>query len=164
MFPTRNDGSFRPRRKSQRVPGMSQGERCTLGAPEITDVVKRFLFVLCIARVSCLGAADAAYAGSRACAGCQAKIYQDYSRSAMGRSMSTARALPPVDDAAVFSEKLNRHFRVFRQGPDWYQSEYELDAAGSEIFKSTHKLEYAIGSGVNGRTYPPTMLGDACGS
>jgi len=98
-----------------------------------------------------------AYTGSRTCAGCHPKIYRDYIGTAMGRSMALATSaahlenVPPT--ASVFNEKLNRHFEVSRQGMALYQGEYELDASGQEVFRTAHKLEYVIGSGVNGYTY-----------
>ena len=98
-----------------------------------------------------------AYIGSRKCAGCHAKIYQDYVRTAMGRSMDLAassRQRESVPSAAsIFSEKLNRHFEVSQQGQDVFQSDYEVDAAGHEVFRTTYKLDYVIGSGVNGYTF-----------
>ena len=45
------------------------------------------LVVCAAATVISLRAADVAYTGSRTCAGCHPKIYQDYVRTAMGRSM-----------------------------------------------------------------------------
>ena len=98
-----------------------------------------------------------AYIGSRACAGCHTKIYQGYNRTAMGRSMTPAAnfaqltSLPAT--ASIFNEKLNRHFEVSGQGAEWYQAEYELDADGHEVFRNTYKVEYAVGSGVNGYTF-----------
>ena len=98
-----------------------------------------------------------AYVGSRACAGCHAKIYQDYIATAMGRSMDFAASSRQRQDvrftAAVFAEKLNRHYQVYRQGQDVFQTDYELDASGREVFRASHKLEYVIGSGANGYTY-----------
>ena len=101
--------------------------------------------------------AGVAYVGSRICAGCHAKIYQDFIQTAMGRSMDlpagSLRRQNITPAASVFSEKLNRHFEVSQQGQDIFQSDYELDAAGHEVFRTTYKLEYVIGSGVNGYTF-----------
>jgi hypothetical protein len=98
-----------------------------------------------------------AYTGSPTCAGCHPKIYRDYSGTAMGRSMALVTSAAHLESvpatASVFNEKLNRHFEVSRQGPALYQTEYELDTSGHEVFRTMHKLEYAIGSGVNGYSY-----------
>ena len=98
-----------------------------------------------------------AYTGSPTCAGCHPKIYRDYSGTAMGRSMALVTSAAHLESvpstASVFNEKLNRHFEVSRQGSALYQTEYELDTSGHEVFRTTHKLEYGIGSGVNGYSY-----------
>ncbi|MCU1273999.1 MAG: hypothetical protein JWO48_1430, partial [Bryobacterales bacterium] len=102
-------------------------------------------------------AEDAAYIGSRTCAGCHRKIYLDYGRTAMGRSMDVGDS--PVQNqivpapAWIFSEKLNRHFEVSREGSALFQTEYEIDSGGREVFRTKHKLEYVVGSGVNGYGY-----------
>jgi hypothetical protein len=125
-----------------------------MGRFEIAGMVRHaWLLALACASLQAQGPDPAAYVGSRTCSGCHAKIYQAYARSAMGRSMSVARATPDTEDATIFNEKLKRYFRVFRQGGDLYQSEYALDDARREIFRSTYKSEYVIGSGVNGYTY-----------
>ena len=97
------------------------------------------------------------YVGSRVCAGCHAKIFQQYSATAMGRSMDVAasrRRQQNINFAGtVFDEHLNRHFEVFARGQDLFQAEYELDPNGQEVFRTTHQLEYVIGTGVNGLTY-----------
>jgi hypothetical protein len=75
----------------------------------------------------------------------------------MGRSITLAADPDRLDNvprtASIFSEKLKRHFEVSRRDTAIYQSEYELDGSGHEIFRTTYRLEYAIGSGVNGYTY-----------
>ena len=104
---------------------------------------------------------DAAYVGSKSCSGCHREIYDQYGKTPMGRS---AR---PVDDAAqrpaaqgpafqrttVRHPLFNRRYEIFRDGESWLQSEYALDAAGKEIFRTTHELAYAIGSGTHGVSY-----------
>jgi hypothetical protein len=115
--------------------------------------------------VSCLllaagtpgSAADGEFTRSQVCATCHAGIYASYRQTDMGRSMAlpsdaSQRAIVS-DSGTVTSPKLNRGYSVFRKGGALYQSEYELDSSGHEVFRDTHKLEYAIGSGVNGITY-----------
>ena len=92
------------------------------------------------------------YVGSAVCAGCHEKIYREFRRTPMGRSMSVGSdpellkvASKPV---AVAGSQSNRRFDVSRQGDSVYQSESE---AGT--FQWSFKLEYAVGSGVNGYTY-----------
>ncbi len=99
------------------------------------------------------------YAGSKSCAasGCHAKLAQAYAGTPMGTSMGPAnrpeelaRVPAPV---TVFSPEFDRYFKVFRQGPDIYQSEYQLDAMGEMVFESTQKLEYFVGGGLTGYSY-----------
>jgi hypothetical protein len=136
-----------------------------MGQAKIAGLVNRLFIAFAIA--TSLSAANqisyantspgVPYIGSRACAGCHQKMYQDYIRTAMGRSMASAADIARLGNvpaaASIFSEKLNRHFEVSRRDSELCQTEYELDSGGREIFRTTFKLEYAIGSGVNGYTY-----------
>jgi hypothetical protein len=59
-------------------------------------------------------------------------------------------ALPAT--AKLNQPRNQRRFRVYRDGIDLYQSEYALNGA-EKIFEDVHKLEFAIGSGVNGYSF-----------
>lgn len=100
-------------------------------------------------------AKNVAYVGSNACAGCHTAIFRSFRQTAMGRSMSPAsQQLKSLSGTVtVRSDSLNRYFSVFRDGDAAYQSEYQLTPEGNEVFRNTQKLEYAIGSGINGFTY-----------
>jgi predicted CXXCH cytochrome family protein len=102
-----------------------------------------------------LGAADDGYVGSKACAGCHQKIYQSYQGVSMAHSMSPASAAAPLvgGPVTVSSAKLNRIFQVYRDGTDVFESESEVGAGGETVFKASFKLEFAVGSGVNGFSY-----------
>ena len=101
--------------------------------------------------------AGVAYVKSEICGGCHRQIYEDFKRSAMGRSMSLPDEPSQLEKVPSpitrFDAKLNRYFQVFRQGSNLYQSEYEVGDRGIEVFRETHMLEYVIGSGVNGYSY-----------
>ncbi len=101
------------------------------------------------------GASDDGWSGSKVCAGCHRAIYERYSGVAMAHSMSPANQSAPLTGAAltVFSAKFNRSFQVYRDGADVYQSESATDAAGKTVFRAVYKLEFAVGSGVNGYSY-----------
>jgi hypothetical protein len=100
---------------------------------------------------------EAAYVGSKVCAGCHSSVYESYAKTGMGRSMASASS--PAELAKIptpvtlRNENLNRHFSVYRDKDAIFQSEYELDSSGAEVFRATHKLEFVIGSGTNGTTY-----------
>jgi hypothetical protein len=75
----------------------------------------------------------------------------------MGASMAPANRPEELakvkSPVTIYSAQFDRYFKVFRKGPDLYQSEYQLDAAGKMVFEAEHKLEYAVGGGMNGYTY-----------
>ena len=95
------------------------------------------------------------YTGGQVCAGCHRDIYTEYLKTGMGRSMSqvTPSLLERIPPSAAFFEKaLDRHFQIYRQGADLYQSEFQTDPDGKEIFRDTQKIEWIVGSGANGFT------------
>jgi hypothetical protein len=97
--------------------------------------------------------ANNGYVGSRTCAKCHPSIYESFSRTDMGRSMSevTSSFLAKVPtSASIFASKINRHFAVYAREGDLYQSEYQVGADGKEVFRDTRKIEWIIGSGANG--------------
>jgi hypothetical protein len=102
-------------------------------------------------------APSVAYLGSKRCAGCHKDIYDQYTQTDMGRSMSLPSHPSQLKKVGapitIFNKTLNRYFQVFREGSDTYQSEYELDPDGKEVFKNVQKVEYVIGSGANGHSY-----------
>ena len=97
--------------------------------------------------------ANDGYVGSRTCAKCHPSVYESFSRTDMGRSMSEVNSsllekMPA--SASIFDSKLNRHFEIYTRDGNLYQSEYEALADGKEVFRDTHKVEWIIGSGANG--------------
>ena len=97
--------------------------------------------------------AEDGYIGSRACARCHPSIYESFSRTDMGRSMSeaTGESLARIaQTASVAAPSLNRRYEVYTKDGKLYQSEFAATAAGKEVFRETRKLDYLIGSGANG--------------
>ncbi len=95
-----------------------------------------------------------AYVGSKACAECHSDTYESYLRTDMGRAMSLPGDRKELEDldqrVKVKHPKANRYYEVYRRGSNLYQSEYELNAEGQEVFRDEHKIDYIIGSGSNG--------------
>ena len=95
------------------------------------------------------------YVGSIACSRCHAEIYSHFARTSMGRS--TAPVTPdflhsvPLP-ASIYDQKLDRHFEVHAEDGKLYQSEYQLDAAGHEVFRNTHAIEWIVGTDMNGQS------------
>jgi hypothetical protein len=75
----------------------------------------------------------------------------------MGRSASLMADQEQLELARtpskIYNKQLDRYFEVFVKGSDVYQSEYQLARDGTEIFRNTQKLDYAIGAMENGDTY-----------
>jgi hypothetical protein len=93
------------------------------------------------------------YLGSLACARCHREIYESYSRTDMGRSMSVVNPtlLGRISTSAtIFDQRLNRRFETFLKDGSLYQSEYESEMNGPAAFRDTHKLDWIIGAGANG--------------
>lgn len=94
-------------------------------------------------------AAAGDYVGSTVCAGCHKKLFEDYSKTAMGRAASHAvdhlRLAP--QKIIVRSEKFQRSFEVYVENGKLYQAE-----SGPE-FRNVHELAYVVGSGVNGLSF-----------
>jgi hypothetical protein len=95
----------------------------------------------------------AGYIGSKLCADCHQAIYNVYSQTDMGRSMSavSSRLLEKIPNSAqIFDAKLNRHFEISVKDGNLYQYDYETTPDGKEIFRDAQKVEWIIGSGANG--------------
>ena len=98
------------------------------------------------------------YIGSEACAPCHADICKGYKKTSMGRSMTAiteAELTPALLEAmhlpATYDDaKLDRHFSAYAQDGKLYQSEFETDAAGKDVFRDTRSLKWKIGAGENG--------------
>jgi hypothetical protein len=99
------------------------------------------------------------YVGSAACSRCHAAIYQKFTHTSMGQSISEVaggtsslpeflRAVPLSAD--VYDHKLDRHFEVRVVDGKLYQSEFQIDAAGKEVFRNTHQIEWIVGANANG--------------
>jgi len=91
--------------------------------------------------------------GSRSCVPCHQNIYDKFTKTGMGRSMT--RVTPGllaklVTSGSSYDEKLDQHFEVFAREGKLFQSQYATEAGGNEIFRETHEIEWIIGSGANG--------------
>jgi hypothetical protein len=54
-----------------------------------------------------------------------------------------------ANSASFFHEPLNRHFSVSVQNGQLFQSEWEADADGKDVFRKTERIEWIIGAGAN---------------
>src|SRR5262245_6068171 len=100
---------------------------------------------------------NVSFMGSKECSLCHTKIYRDYIRTPMGRSMGLASDANQLEKVpapfTVISSFFNRAYTVFREGSYLYESEQEFYSGTSHFIPDRHKLEYVIGSGLHGHTY-----------
>lgn len=99
------------------------------------------------------GPAAAGFVGSDVCARCHRGIFNSYSQTDMGRSMTTVDATFLAKfqtTASIFNARQNRHFEVFARDGKLYQSEYAVGTDGKDVFRNTQQIEYLIGAGENG--------------
>jgi Cytochrome c554 and c-prime len=111
-----------------------------------------------IGRIAYLNTAPSvAYVGSEACATCHASIYKQYIQTDMANSMSLPAHRPELEGLSapvrIFDKRYDQYFEVFRQGDDFYQSEYAFNQKGTRVFTHTEKISYALGTGENGICY-----------
>jgi hypothetical protein len=95
----------------------------------------------------------AGYVGSQACAPCHKRVYEQFTQTHMGRSISriTPALLETVPgSSSIYDPKTNRRFDVYARDGKLYQSEYETDSDGRDLFRETHEIEWIIGAGANG--------------
>jgi hypothetical protein len=93
------------------------------------------------------------YVGSAACANCHQEIYTKYSRTGMGRSISLVtpefvKAWPT--SSSIDDRNTGLHFDVYSRDQRLFQSEYQLDSNGREIFRDTREVSWIVGAGENG--------------
>ena len=97
-------------------------------------------------------APPAEYVGSEACARCHRAIYNSYMRGGMGRSMSlvTPALLKALHlPAGFYDARQKRHYQVYSRNGELFQSEYEAQEQGGEVFRTTQRVQWIVGSGEN---------------
>jgi len=93
------------------------------------------------------------YVGSLACAECHKEIFNNYSRTAMGRSMSdiTDRWLSTNQTSGQVVDKENGlKLEVFAKDGRLYQSEVQFTGDDKGAARETRQMEWIIGAGENG--------------
>ncbi len=108
--------------------------------------------LLALAAIS-LGLAQTpkSYVGSKACYGCHAAIYQSFTHTDMGHSMSLATdwktdTLPA--EATLGQPGTSHVFSVSHKDSGWFESESETG-----VFNFEQQLAYTVGSGANGLSF-----------
>ena len=86
----------------------------------------------------------------RACAGCHAKIYETYSRTAMARSFYRPSS---SQTGEYFHEASNTHFSMIQRDGRLVQRRWQIGYQGREENVDEKSVDYVIGSGNHTKTY-----------
>jgi Tetratricopeptide repeat/Cytochrome c554 and c-prime len=92
------------------------------------------------------------YVGSEKCSFCHWKIYNDFKQTDMARTTSnvTPAFLQSVHlPATYYDPRTGRHYDVFTRNSELFQSQFQLDPSGKEVFRDTHQVRWIIGAGAN---------------
>jgi predicted CXXCH cytochrome family protein len=97
--------------------------------------------------------ANAGYVGTAACSRCHLEIANHFAHASMGHSLTAItpeflKTLPIP--ASYYDAKSDRHFEVHAENGKLYQTEFQTDATGKDIFRNTHAMEWIVGTGENG--------------
>jgi Tetratricopeptide repeat/Doubled CXXCH motif (Paired_CXXCH_1) len=99
---------------------------------------------------------SAKLAGSASCAECHAEIAAKYHASGMGRSLWEIGSETPVEDYEEhnsFSPDGHHFYSVVRTDEGVFHRERLADDAGQTIYDQAVKIEFVVGSGLQGRSY-----------
>jgi tetratricopeptide (TPR) repeat protein len=103
------------------------------------------------------------YVGSKKCAPCHADLYEAFSQSEMGRSMSVIDSATMIERfpqrEQIHDSTRNFLYEMYKENGKYYQREYRVDRAGNKIYERSEKAEFIIGSGNNLRMYFRTENG-----
>ncbi|MCA9078394.1 MAG: hypothetical protein KDA93_25430 [Planctomycetaceae bacterium] len=96
------------------------------------------------------------YVGSSKCAECHAAIAETFAAHPMANTLATVADASPIemveDDASEF-EAFGRQYRVERDGDRMIHTEFMTDEDGEAIYEQSEEVHFAVGSGMNARTY-----------
>lgn len=95
------------------------------------------------------------FVGSHACAECHATISESYSASGMGRSLRKIELAEQFDDKipVTFSPDGHHHYSIERTTEGIFHHERLTDRDGQTLYDQAVKIDYAMGSGNQGRSY-----------
>jgi hypothetical protein len=98
------------------------------------------------------------FVGSEACAQCHLNIYKKYMRTSHGQAATLPSDRPelrnlPAGGTTICEQDSSHCFRVFKDGGEYYMSEFDRDPHGAELHKETEKIAYALGKPMAGTGY-----------
>jgi len=97
------------------------------------------------------------YVGDEICAGCHRELAQSYHHHPMGRSLDLVQKASPIERFDTVSKNpftgLGFTYEIKRQGEKVVHRETAADSSGRLISEAETDVQFAIGSGVRGRSY-----------
>jgi len=96
------------------------------------------------------------YVGSQVCAECHQEIATAFRSHSMARSLGEIGQVTPIEhdeDRAEFSPPGDRTYQVERTPDGVFHHEIRRNAAGEVLYDQRVPVQYAVGSGVRGRSY-----------
>ena len=96
------------------------------------------------------------YVGSKVCASCHVEIAQLYAGHPMANSLGRVNEVSPIESASEstqFAPSGKRRYRVEKAGNNVYHHEMMDGTDGSVIYDQRVHVDFAVGSGIRGRSY-----------
>jgi tetratricopeptide (TPR) repeat protein len=97
------------------------------------------------------------YVGDESCRACHREIFQNYRRTAMGRSWYRPDPSSTVEDYTknnhVYDASRDLHYQMIARDGEFFQREYRLDDHGKVTHELIRPVSYVVGSGNHVRSY-----------
>lgn len=95
------------------------------------------------------------YLGSKACAECHEEISASYNSHPMANSLWQVSAAPALEnfDETAFSPDGRHHYSVEKTADGFLHHERLTDDSGETLYDQSERVDYAVGSGAQGRSY-----------
>jgi tetratricopeptide (TPR) repeat protein len=97
------------------------------------------------------------YVGSKKCAPCHPDLYEAFTQSEMGRSISVIDPKTMIERfpqrEKIYDSTRNLSYEMYTLNGKYYQREFRVDKVGNKIHERSEMAEFAIGSGNNLRMY-----------
>ncbi len=96
------------------------------------------------------------FVGSQKCGECHSEIAETFSEHPMANTLASVADASPIEvvegDVTEF-EAQGCRYRVEREGDRMIHTEFMTDANGELVYEQSEEVHYAVGSGMNARTY-----------
>jgi tetratricopeptide (TPR) repeat protein len=100
---------------------------------------------------------DVRYVGDEVCSRCHAALAAAYRKHPMSRSLAPVSVAEPLEGYDLAShnpfEAQGFHYQVERRGQQVFHKETLLNAADKVLIETKAEVQFALGSGIRGRSY-----------